>query len=186
MHNDRTRSMGWRLVAIGVVVALGTLVAGCGSSKSTSAVATTTNPAQGCPFSGTTGPTSGAASTQVAAALSKVETRKTTCIDNVQFDFAPGVPAWSVEYETGAVTPSSTGQKGSLPGKYLLVVQFRGVDASYAGPSTINPSSLNYVQQVTLENQGDGVIDWIISLDQKLQYTTSSSSVPPYFVLGIG
>ncbi len=172
--------------SIGVVLSL--LAVGCGSSTSGSqaGTTTTTNPAEGCPFSGTTAPTSGPTHTEVAASLTKVDPRKSTCIDNVQFDFSPGVPAWSVGYQSGPFTDSATGKPVTVPGSHLLVVQFRGVDASYAGPGTINPSGLNYVQQVTLVTEANGVVDWIISLDQQLAYTTSTSGTPAYFVLGLG
>ena len=181
-----------RGLAIVAVVALAGLAAACGSTSNTNGTAstggpaTTANPAQGCPFSGTTAPTSGHAQTQVATALTKVTPRKTDCIDNVQFDFSPGVPAWSVGYQPGPFTDSATGKTVSVPGSYYLVVQFQGVDSTYSGPTTVKPSSLNYVQQVSLVTGANGTVDWIISLPQKLAYTTSVSSTPAYFVLGLG
>jgi hypothetical protein len=197
--NTRRQGDPRRRTAIGAaVVVLGLLAAACGSSSTSTssttssggtgggASATTTDLAQGCPFSGQTTPSSGTAQTQVATALTKVTPRKADCIDNVQFDFSPGVPAWSVGYQAGPFTDTKSGQSITLPGKYELVVQFQGVDDTYAGPTTVTPSSLNYVQQVTLVHGANGIVDWIVSLNQKLDYTTSTSSTPAYFVLAIG
>ena len=181
-----------RGLAVVAVVALAGLAAACGSTSTTSGPAastgpaTTGNPAQGCPFTGTTAPTSGHAQTQVATSLTKVTPRKTDCIDNVQFDFSPGVPAWSVGYQPGPFTDTATGKTVSVPGSSYLVVQFQGVDSTYSGPTTVVPSSLNYVQQVSLVTGANGTVDWIIGLPQKLAYTTSVSSTPAYFVLGLG
>ena len=130
-------------------------------------------------------PSSGQAKTDVAASLTKVTTRKDNCIDNVQFDFSPGVPAWSVGYQTGPFT-DKTGKAVTPPGTYYLVIEFQGVSASYAGPTSVSDSSLNYVKQVTEAAGANGSDEWVISLDQKLQYTTSVSATPAYFVLGLG
>ncbi len=186
----------WRRASVGAALALCLLAAACGSSSSSSSTGTTSgsgggasgttaNPATGCPFSGQTTPSSGKAQTQVATSLTKVTTRKDNCIDNVQFDFSPGVAAWSVGYQTGPFTDKN-GNAVNPPGSIYLVVEFQGVDASYAGSSAISGSSLNYVKQVTEASAGNGTDEWVISLDQKLQYTTSVSSTPAYFVLGIG
>ena len=121
----------------------------------------------------------------MATSLSKVTTRKDNCIDNVQFDFTPGVPAWSVGYQPGPFT-DKTGKAVTPPGTYYLVVEFQGVSASYAGPTSVSDSSLNYVKQVTEAAGANGADEWVISLDQKLQYTTSVSATPAYFVLGLG
>ncbi len=176
------------------MIALCLLAAACGSSSSTSstgttgaggATGTTANPASGCPFSGRTTPSSGQAQTDVAASLTKVTTRKDNCIDNVQFDFSPDVPAWSVGYQTGPFT-DKTGQPVTPPGSIYLVIEFQGVSATYAGPTSVNDASLNYVKQVTEVSGANGSDEWVISLDQKLQYTTSVSATPAYFVLGLG
>lgn len=186
MPDARSRSLWLRLAVAVAAVGLVATVAGCGSSTSDStAGATTTNLAKGCPFSGTTSPTSGSSQTDVAASITHVTPRKNDCIDNIQFSFEPGVPAWTVGYQTGPVT-SASGQTVGAPGAHLLIVEFRGLATPYDGPTTVTPTSMNYVQQVSLVTQSGGVVEWVISLNQQLQYTTSVSKTPAYFVLGIG
>jgi hypothetical protein len=193
---DRCRpTLARRRLAAGVAISLCLLAAGCGSSSKSASIGTTTtggggsattaNPASGCPFSGQTTPSSGQARTEVAASLSKVSTRKDNCIDNVQFDFTPGVPAWTVGYQTGPFT-SKSGQPAPPASRAYLVVEFQGVSATYAGPPPISGSDLNYVKQVTEATGTNGADEWVISLDQELPYTTSVSSTPAYFVLGLG
>jgi hypothetical protein len=180
----RLRVLGVALVAAVVVTA-----AACGSDSSGSsnaAASTTTNPATNCPFSGTTNPTNAASSTDTSATLTKVTPSRQGCIDNVQFDFAPGVPAWSVGYQPGPFTDAKTGQPANVPGSNFLVVAFQGVGASNVGSTAIQASSLNYVTQVTLVAGANGTVEWVLSLDQKLAYQTSSSKVPAYFVLSVG
>ncbi len=189
----RRRAPAAASIGITVVAALTLLAAACGSSTSSStgttgagaASATTTNAASSCPFSGQTTPSSGRAQTAVATSLTKVSTRKDNCIDNVQFDFSPGVPAWSVSYQPGPFT-SKSGQAAPPAASAYLVVEFQGVSASDAGSSSISAAGLNYVKQVTEVAGPTGSDEWVISLDQQVQYTTSVSGTPAYFVLGLG
>ena len=124
------------------------------------------------------------------ATISKVTPAKSGCIDNVTASFGTAPPAWTVAYQDGPFVDAKTGQAVTPPGPVTLVVTFKGTtDASLPGgttPATVDPSGLDYVQAVSVISGPSGSLEWIISLPQKMQYTTSSSQVPADFVLGIG
>jgi len=163
-------------------------VACSGSDTSTGdgrAPGTAADPAAGCPFSGQLTPSSGPSQNGDSTTLTKISTRKDNCIDNVQFDFSPGTPAWSVSYQPGPFKDAN-GQAVTPAGKAFLVVELQGVTSSQADASAISSSSLNYVQSVQQTSSASGADQWVIGLSEKLEYTTSASGVPAYLVIGLG
>ena len=146
-----------------------------------------TNPSS-CPFSGGTAPTNGG--TELGATtVSEVSPSKDGCIDNVQFTFGGSTAKWSAAYATGPVNDAS-GTAVSLPSGSNLVVTFE--DTTY-GPAnsasstvTIPPSSLDYVSQITVVPGAGGALQFVVTLDQQLQYVVSSSETPAYVTLAVG
>jgi hypothetical protein len=170
------------------------LLVACSSDSSPSSTPESLAPADpssgsSCPFTGTTGATSGPG-LESGATIAKVTVAKSGCIDNVTASFGTAPPAWTVAYQDGPFVDAKTGQAVTPPGPVTLVVTFKGtIDASLPGgttPATLDPSSLDYIQAVTVISGPSGSLEWIISLSQQMQYTTSSSQVPADFVLGIG
>jgi hypothetical protein len=112
------------------------------------------------------------------------------CIDSFTTKFATAPPSWTVGYATGPFVDAKSGKAMSVPGPVTLVVTFRGTTfpALPGGPppATVTPSKLHYLKQVTVITGSSGSLEWILSLSQRMQYTTSVSQVPADFVLGIG
>jgi hypothetical protein len=178
-----TRVAHRSLRVVPVVVLL--TAAACGSSGSSSS-ASSSVPLSQCPFSGTTASTSsnGGAST---GTLTKVQTSKSGCIDNISFQFSSPPPSWTVSYANGPFVDSSTGAPVSVPGPMTLVLSFAGTSYSAAKPpTTVAPNGLDYVKGINVVAGPNGSLEWIISLDAKAQYTTSESNVPPNVTLAIG
>jgi hypothetical protein len=142
-----------------------------------------------CPFTGTTAATQGPGSAS-GATIAKVSPSKSGCIDNVTAAFSTAPPSWSVAYEDGPFVDARTGATVSVPGPVTLVVTFAATtDPSLPGgttPATLGLGGLDHVQGVSVVSGQNGSLRWIVSLPEKLPYTTSVSNVPAEFVLGIG
>lgn len=145
-----------------------------------------TSTTQACPFSGATTPTSAPAASEVATELTQTSTRKDGCIDNIQFDFSPGLPAWSVQYESSVpadLTPTTAPPSAPT----YLVVRFPGAKAgSGSSDPTVATSGLDYVTSATQATDANGSVAWILGMGSQRQFLVSTSSVPTYVILGIG
>ena len=124
-----------------------------------------------------------------ATTVSGVTPSKDGCIDNVQFNFGGSTAKWSAAYATGPVNDAS-GTAVSLPSGSNLVVTFEdttyGPASSASSPVTIPPNSLDYVSQITVVPGTGGALQFVMTLDQQLQYVVSSSETPAYVTLGVG
>jgi hypothetical protein len=191
----RRRVEGRRALTVPVAVGWCVLLAaGCssgGSSPTPEALppADPTTDAAGCPFTGTIAATQGSGQAS-GAVISKVTPSKTGCIDNVTAAFSTAPPSWSVAYQDGPFVDAKTGAAVPVPGPVMLVVTFSATTypklPGGATPATLDPGGLDYVQGVSVVTGQGGSLQWIVSLPEKLQYTTSVSNVPAEFILGIG
>jgi hypothetical protein len=141
-----------------------------------------------CPFSGGTGPTSGG--TQLGTTtVSDVSPSKDGCVDTIQFNFGGPTAKWSAAYATGPVNDAS-GTAVSLPSGSNLVVTFEdttyGPATSASSPVTIPPNGLDYVRQATVVPAAGGALQFVMTLDQQLDYLVSSSETPAYVTLAVG
>jgi hypothetical protein len=176
-----------------LVIALCLVATACsGASKSStpeSLPPANTSSGGSCPFTGTTAATQGAGQAS-GAVISSLSASVSGCIDNVTATFTGGTPSWTVAYSSGPFVDAKTGQTVTPPGPVTLVVTFAGTTyPSVPGgttPATIAPSQLHYVKAVSVITGTGGSIEFIVSLSQQMQYTTSVSKTPSDFVLGIG
>ena len=137
-----------------------------------------------CPFSGTL--EASQSTGQPKAVMSAVQTTKTGCIDNIAVTFATLPPSWTVAYASGPITDAS-GHPVTVPGPTTLVVTF--LDTTFADnrtPSTIPVDTLDYVNDITVASGPNSSLQFVISLNERAQYTTSVSRVPSNFTLAIG
>ena len=180
------------------VLSLAALATACGPSSSapeSSAVPTTapgpttatTAGASGladCPFSGTLEVSQSTGTPN--AVVSAGKTTRDGCIDNMAVEFATLPPSWTVAYASGPITDAS-GHPVTVPGPATLVVTF--LDTTFADnrtPPTIPADSLDYVNDITVVSGPNESLQFVISLDERAQYTTSVSRVPSNFTLAIG
>ena len=169
-RTDRPRSSRTLVAALALLLALLGLAAACSSDSSDGSEGASsdgTASAGDCPFSGTTGPTSGGSAEVAAPDLTGLDLSKQGCIDSIQLDFADGVGEWSVAYASGPVTDAS-GADVELSGAENLVVTLTG--ATYKGDTPSSPESLLVV----------------LGLDSQLDYEASDSETPAYVSLGLG
>jgi hypothetical protein len=183
----------WRRLALLLLGGMAVLSSACSSGGSSSAPESlppaNTSSGGSCPFSGTTAPTQGPGQA-TGAAITSLSATVSGCIDNVTAKFSGGTPSWTVGYSDGPFVDAKTGKAVSVPGPADLVVTFAGT--SYPGvpggttPATLPPSQLHYVKAVSVITGTGGSLEFIVSLPQQMQYTTSVSKTPSDFVLGIG
>jgi hypothetical protein len=138
-----------------------------------------------CPFSGTLEASQG--SGQPNAAIAAVQPSRDGCIDNITIQFATLPPSWTVSYASGPVTDAATGKPVTAPGPEKLVVTFLSTTfADGKTPATISSGSLDYVDDISVASGPNGSLQFVISLGERAQYTTSVSRVPSNVVLAIG
>ena len=84
----------------------------------------------------------------------------------------------------------ASGTAVSLPSGSNLVITFEdttyGPANSASSPATIPPTSLDYVNQITVVPAAGGGLQFVMTLDQQLQYVVSSSETPAYVTLAVG
>src|SRR4051794_5428554 len=106
-------------------LALLVLLTNCGSSDNPPAASSGSASGASCGFSGSTTPTTVAASVGAPTTLTGIVPQAAGCIDQVTFNFSPGVPAASIAYG-----PASAGPQ--------LVVTFGGPGAAGAAGTTVS------------------------------------------------
>lgn len=199
--NPKRRPIRRALAVLALAATSGWLVTACGPSSSSpdaSAVPTTTtaagaagSPTTGpvsladCPFSGTLEASQGSGVPN--ATIGAVQPSRDGCIDNIAFQFATLPPSWTVAYSNGPITDAVTGKAVTVPGPETLVVTLLSTTfADGKTPATIAVDSLDYVNDITVAAGPNGSLQFVISLAERAQYTTSVSRVPANFTLAIG
>jgi hypothetical protein len=192
-----------------VLVALGaaaSFLAACGggnevstgmattTSAPTEATTTTTGP---CALAGvTTDSKTGTGPTDVAL-LTDVRSARQPCADRVTFEFRDGAaPAYTVEYQPGPFQVGESGQNLTIDGTAFLVVTFphaAGVDltdpaapTTYTGPESIHPAGLSHVLEIRRIEDFEGVLRWVIGLDEMQPFTVATLDGPPRVFLDFG
>jgi hypothetical protein len=175
-ERHRKRHLGAALAGIA-------LVAGACSSESPSTQPVTATTA--CPFSGATTPTSSGPPVAGAAVLSGITTRQDGCIVNLQFDFSPAAPGWSIAYSP--TVPSDVTPLSAVPDGSQLVIRFAGTTAApgYSG-GAVPVKALGDVTQVTQAGAADGSLAFVITVATEQPYVMSTSNVPANVVVALG
>jgi hypothetical protein len=154
---------------------------------STSAAITTTTAAR-CPNTGSTKPTNTPAG-QPAALLTDVAVTTAGCRDSVTLTFqksGSAVPSCSVSYKPGPFSKDASGAPVTIAGSAFLTVRcepaygydFVNATPTYTGPMSITPSGTKHVRQVVETGDFEGVLNWVIGLDQQRAYRIVAGGVP--------
>lgn len=157
------------------------------ATTSTSAGVTTTTGAA-CPNAGSSDPRNTPAR-KPAALLTKVAVTHAGCRDSVTFTFqksGTAVPSCKVEYQPGPFSQDGSGAPVTVAGSAFVVVRcepaydfdFASGTTTYTGPKSITPAGTTHVRQVVETGDFEGVLNWVIGLDQKRAFGITAGGVP--------
>jgi len=164
------------------------------TSTQVTAATTTTRPAVttttgvACPNTGSTLAASTVAA-QPGALLTKVGVATSGCRDSVTFTFeksGTAVPSCKAEYKAGPFVQDGSGKPVSVAGSAFLTVRCEpayGYDfvagaPTYTGPKSITPTGTKHVREVVETGDFEGVLNWVIGLDQQRGYGITASGTP--------
>ena len=150
------------------------------------AVTTTTGAA--CPNTGSTNPRQTVAA-QPASLLTKVAVTNAGCRDSVTFTFEPSgtaVPSCAVEYKAGPFSQDGSGKPVKVAGTSFLAVRcepaygydFANGTTTYSGPKSITATGTRHVREVVETGDFEGVLNWVIGLDQQRGFGITAGGVP--------
>lgn len=180
--------------AVGLI-ALGLLLAGCGSSENQADARLHCSRLPG-----------GAATPRVSPEIEARETMYLTgvdiealeCTDRVVFSFqkaAPG-PGYNISYEpaASAKTEDGSGNPVEIDGSAFLVVRLtpamtaeivgEEVKPTYAGPRRITPDGTTFVLEVVKTGDFEAQVTWVIGLNEKRVFTATASESELVIELG--
>ncbi len=174
---------------------------GCGktSAKQETTTATTGPPA--CAPSGETTAAKASASKPTQTMLmTDLQADTAPCAERVVFTFEPADEklGYRVAYlpAAQAQTQDGSGRHLNIAGKAFLVVRFEPAATAdlsgeklritYKGPSTLKPSGMRYVKQVTKIGDFEALLAWSIGLSEKRPFKVTSSGSPPRLTIEIG
>ena len=189
------------LVALGAGVSLLAACSGDGNEVSTGTASTTssaevtTTSSAPCTLAGATTDSKTVAGPTDVALLTDVRSARQPCADRVTFEFRTP-PAYTVEYQPGPFSLGESGQNLTIDGTAFLVVTFphaAGVDltdpaapSTYTGPESIHPTGLTHVREIRRIEDFEGVLRWVIGLDEMRPFTAATLDGPPRVFLDIG
>jgi hypothetical protein len=117
--------------------------------------------------------------------LTDVELTTGDCTDAVSFTFtATGDgPGYSIEYQSGPITQDGSGETIDVAGNAFLAVRFTPAygfnfdtgQPSYTGPDTLTSPGAFFVQEVAKTGDFEGVVGWVIGLDEQRDYAVAVS-----------
>lgn len=201
------RLAGWALISVLAAAGLtgcgddGAKTTTAGSSGTTSTEnAAGTSSTTACTFSGATVAASGGGDAPTRL-LTDVRVGAHGCYDRVTFELKPqpgesdGPVGWKAAYETGQITEDGSGHPVKMKGAAFLVVTMSatGVDlsqeaapATYTGPASIESADTTRIQQVRRTGDFEGVITWVLGLDQQRPFHVSTQDGPARVIVDIG
>jgi len=199
----RNRIGNVAVVALVLVLALGA----CGGKKKSSAPAgddaSATTVAGGAPTTVATTPTTlppcpekpeptgplTQAGAVGGAMFTNVRRDGDRCVDLVIFSFASTSKdevGYTAEYATGPFVDSASGEPVNVSGNAFIRIKFQpayGYDpetgqATYDGPRVFTPAGGTHVTQLGETESYEGVVAWVIGLDEKRPFTVKSVPGP--------
>jgi hypothetical protein len=194
---------------LAVVAAVVALVAACGdddgsdqtsgeptSGTTTTSAPTTTTPASTgpCAFDGATDTVTGTAEGEFFQ-LTAVRAARQPCFDRVVLEFRePGRPGYSVGYESRPIVMDGSGDPVAVEGAAFLVLRVdraSGFDAganmpSYTGPGRVAPADTVQVREVVRTGDFEGVLTWVVGVDEPRPFIVQVLSDPTRLVVDIG
>ncbi len=158
------------------------------AATSTTSAGVTTTTGAACPNTGSSDPRTTPAA-QPAALLTNVAVTTATCRDSITFTFkksGSAVPSCTVEYKPGPFSQDGSGAPVAVAGSAFLAVRctpaygydFSNGVTTYAGPKSITPTGTTHVRQVVETGDFEGVLNWVIGLDQKRAFGITAGGVP--------
>ena len=121
------------------------------------------------------------------------------CADKVALTFRSDTseePGFTLGYRDPPFSAAASGAPIEVEGSAFLVLRLEPaalVDMSidtapltYTGPQDILPARTVHVREMTVFDSYEGVLGWIIGLDEKVPFAVTTSSAPPSLVITIG
>jgi hypothetical protein len=126
---------------------------------------------------------------QPAALLTKVGVTTSGCHDRVTFTFeksGTAVPSCKAEYKPGPFVQDGSGKPVPVAGSAFLTIRcepaygfdFVAGTPTYTGSKSITPSGTRHVRAVVETGDFEGVLNWVIGLDQQRGYGITASGTP--------
>jgi len=169
-----------------------------GTATTTSAPveATTTTPGP-CALSGATTDSKTETGPTDVSLLTDVRSARQPCAERITFEFRDGAaPGYTAEYQPGPFQLGESGQNLTIDGTAFLVVTFphaAGVDltdpaapSTYTGPESIHPMGLSHVLEIRRIEDFEGVLRWVIGLDEMRPFTAATLEGPPRVFFDFG
>lgn len=168
------------------LIALGLLLAGCGSSENQAEARLHCSRLPGGALTPRSSPE---IETRETMYLTDVDIEALECTDRVVFSFrkaAPG-PGYNVSYEPAATAKIEDGSGNFLEidGSHFLVVRLtpamgaeivgEQVRPTYTGPRRIAPDGTTFVREVVKTGDFEGYVTWVIGLNEKRVFTANAS-----------
>jgi hypothetical protein len=96
------------------------------------------------------------------------------------------VPSCKVEYRPGPFSQDGSGKPIAVPGAAFVSVRcelaygydFQSGMTTYTGPKRITPTGTQHVRAVVQTGDYEGVLNWVIGLDQQRSFGITASGVP--------
>jgi hypothetical protein len=199
----------WRALSrrLALALALASALGACGDDdggddRSTSASTTSAPPASAapptagddCAFDGGTATVSSAAESDFAL-LTEVRAARQPCFDRVVLEFRdPGNPGYQVGYQPGPIVQDGSGEPVAVEGAAYLVIRVApasGFDSgtgtpTYDGPGRVAPAGTAHVREVVRTGDFEGVLTWVVGLDEQRPFTVDTLGGPTRLVVDIG
>jgi len=163
-----------------------TTIVAANATTSTLPLPTTSLPCQPIPMPST--PVTNPVPSQPVL-LTGVRVVSDSCVDHVVFDFKgthPDVPGYSVNYGSPPFAADASGAKVSVAGKAFITVHIApayGYDPAtyvrtYNGKTRIAGSGAKYVTELVETGDFEGVVNWVIGLNEKRPFTVEATGAP--------
>jgi hypothetical protein len=177
------------------VIALGLLLAGCGSSDNQ---AGGTLNCSRLPGGAVTPRSSPAVEARETMYLTDVDIEALDCTDRVVFSFrkaGPG-PGYNISYQPAASAKAEDGSGNpvEIDGSAFLVVRLtpamsaeivvEEVKPTYTGPRRITPGGTTFVREVVKTGDFEAQVTWVLGLAEKRVFTATASESELVIELG--
>ena len=129
--------------------------------------------------------------------LTNVEVRQlSACSDVVKFTFfspSKAAPSYNVSVQPGPFTRAGSGASVVIPGTKFVVLRFEPAATydftagtpSYVGSESITPRAAAAVKRVELIDDSEGVVVWVVGLNEAASYEVLTTSNPPTLQLTV-
>jgi hypothetical protein len=112
-----------------------------------------------------------------------------SCVDHVAFGFrssSPDPPGYELSYGTPPFTSDGSGAPVPVKGSAFIVVKVSpGYDyeldsgkPTYTGSKRIVPARANHVTEIVQTGDFEGVLSWVIGLDEKRPFSVQATGAP--------